>query len=328
MILPVIVLIFSRDRAMQLEAVLRSFFLHCQDCQQANFFVLYRATSPLHVRQYEVLKDAHPGVNFVEQGDFRRDVLRIVNPYPRGSLSKMFFSVLDFLTSTVVFLERRLWRIFQSILMRLRVNILGTLLPALPETGHILFLVDDNLFVGDFSLAGITQKLQQHPEALGFSLRLGRNITHCYPVDRPQFLPQFLSLGTGILKFDWGAAELDFAYPLEVSSSVYRVGDIFPIIAKQPFENPNELEYRLSIAAGAFAAKKPFLLCPERSYTFCNPANVVQTTSPNRVGLNAEYTGERLAELFGRGFRIRVNAYDGFIPRSCHQEVLLEFYTL
>ena len=52
-------LVFSRDRAMQLDATLRSFLLHCMDGDQAQITVLYQASSPLHARQYAELAEEH-----------------------------------------------------------------------------------------------------------------------------------------------------------------------------------------------------------------------------------------------------------------------------
>ena len=193
---------------------------------------------------------------------------------------------------------------------------------------HILFLVDDNLFVRDFSLGDFLAVLKDHPDALGLSLRLGRNTTYCYTMNQSQSLPQFEIVQHGILKFDWTTSELDFAYPLEVSSSVYRSEGLFSLIAIQPFNNPNELEYQLAISANYFKSKNPFLLCPESSYTFCNPLNLVQSFASNRSSSNTEYSSEHLATLFEQGYRIDVKAYDGFTPVSCHQEVPLEFYKL
>ncbi|MEW6405540.1 MAG: hypothetical protein AB1649_27420, partial [Chloroflexota bacterium] len=274
------------------------------------------------------LKAAYPEVDFIAQKDFRRDVLRIANPYSHAGFVEKIFNILNTLISLLIFSERLNLRVWQSILMRLRVYVLGELLPALPDESYILFLVDDNIFVRDFSLKDVVPLLRAQQDALGFSLRLGSNITHCYTSDQPQPLPRFVPVETGILKFDWTTSELDFGYPLEVSSSAYRAKDMFPIIAKQPFRNPNELEFQLAVSAKAFSRKMPFLLCPERSYTFCNPLNVVQNVTPNKAGASLEYSSQRLADLFDQGYRIKVEAYHGFIPQSCHQEVPLEFYRL
>ena len=313
---------------MQLDAVLRSFFLHCQDCEQDQVYILYRASAGQHARQYLALQKAYPKVKFVPQDDFRRDVLQIINPYARGSFDERRYLALNGTISSLLPLELFPSRILQSILYRLRSKILGNLFPALPQESHILFLVDDNIVVSDFSLRESLQLLRDHPNALGFSLRLGKNTTYCYAMDQAQRLPEYTPLEGGTLKFDWTTSELDFAYPLEVSSSVYRLKDILPLIVRQPFSNPNELEYQLAVSAGQFSQQMPFLLCPEKSLTFCNPLNLVQNFSPNRASDAMEYSSARLADLFDQGYRIRVEAYDGFIPQSCHQEVVLEFSRL
>jgi len=326
--MPVKALLFSRDRAMQLDAVLRSFFSHCQDCEPEHVHVLYHAAPGQHARQYQTLKAAYPEVNFTPQKDFRGDVLQLLDPYPAATFAGRIYRALNRLIAAIISFERLPLRYIRGILLRLRTRLLARLFPITADDSFVLFLVDDNIFVRDFSLADAARALGSRPRALGFSLRLGENTTYCYALDKAQARPEFTRLSGGLLKFKWPAAELDFAYPLEVSSSLYRTRDILPLIASRPFTNPNELEYQMAVSAGAFSEKMPFLLCPERSYTFCNPLNVVQNVTPNRAGASLEYTSQRLANLFDQGYRIRVEGYDGFIPQSCHQEVPLKFYPL
>jgi len=313
---------------MQLDAVPRSFFLRCQDCQQGRVYALYRASTAQHAQQYHILKETYPEVNFIEQTNFRRDVLRILDPFPLGSWSRRFYNILNQLIAAIIVLESVPVRLVRSVMLRLRVKILGSLLPESPDDHQIFFLVDDNIFTADFSLTKSVQALQENPAALGFSLRLGANIRYCYSLDQPQSLPEFVVLLNEILKFDWTTAELDFAYPLEVSSTIYRVKDILPILGMQPFRNPNELEYSMVVSAVKFVEQKPSLLCPKKSYTFCNPLNLVQNFAPNRAGDQIKYSSERLADLFDQGYRVNVATYHGFVPQSCHQEVPLKFYQL
>ena len=60
------ILVYSKDRAFQLDGCLQSFF-----CFSVNgdfeIFVLYKATSEKSQSQYEVLKGRYPSVNFVEE---------------------------------------------------------------------------------------------------------------------------------------------------------------------------------------------------------------------------------------------------------------------
>jgi len=129
-----------------------------------------------------------------------------------------------------------------------------------------------------------------------------------------------------MLKYSWVSAQHDFAYPLELSSSLYRMVDLRPILRPFHFTNPNTLEGLLAREANRFLRTRPALLCLERSVTFCNPLNKVQDGAPeNRAGAKVEYSPESLAALCQLGYRIDVAAYSGFTPVSCHQEMPLVF---
>ena len=94
-----IAVVFSKDRAMQLDCTLRSFMRHCKDIDTIAVKVLYTTSHASHEKQYQKIKAELPLVEFIRERDFKNDLLSL-------------------LTS--------------------------------PE--YILFLVDDNVFVNDFSL--------------------------------------------------------------------------------------------------------------------------------------------------------------------------------
>ena len=267
-------LIFSKDRALQLDATLSSFLLHCTDAKSMHIRVLYTTTPSLHTEQYIHLeKEYHeyPFIQFIREQDFRSDVLALLAPFE-----------------------------------------------------HILFLVDDNIFVHDFYLQNAIEILNIHGDTLACSLRLGKNTTYCYPLNASQRLPDFEQLQNGMLKFNWTKGENDFGYPLEVSSSVYRVDDIVPFIARFPYRNPNTLEAFMNENKPVFQEDKPFLLSYEQSVTFCAPVNIVQTMWPNRTSKNIDYHSDKLSELFAQGYRVDINYYSDFTPNACHQEVELK----
>lgn len=266
----IIGLIFSKNRAMQIQATIESFFMCCNDDVE-KMYVLYKASSPLHQRQYEHLQKKFGNISFQEEYDFKSQTLAIVS-----------------------------------------------------QSKYVLFLVDDNLFVQDFSISEIIASLEANKDAIGFSLRLGRNTNYCYPKNVSQSLPAFEMVGDGILKYDWTKAKYDFGYPLELCSSVYRLADILPILETSNYSNPNSLEEKMVCNTSKFVFTRNHLLCFERSVAFTNPINIVQDVTRNRVGSNGEYSSEKLAELFENGFRIEVGKYSGFLPKSCHQEVELK----
>ncbi|MEW6600678.1 MAG: glycosyltransferase [Nitrospirota bacterium] len=268
----IVALIFSRDRAMQLDGTLRSLVLHCSDITEVDIKVLYKTSGPNHMRQYERLREEHNFAEFIAEDDFRRQVLDLIRPYQ-----------------------------------------------------CVLFLVDDNIFVSGFSAGEMVEALKKNPDALGFSLRLGRNAGECYALNAKQGAPDFESVDAGVLKYRWEGADYDFGYPLEVSSSIYPVNYIKPLLEQVEFTNPNTLEARMAENTRIYSRLRPNLLCCETSVTFCAPVNKVQTVCDNRAGEEQCNSADALAERFNDGDRINVSSYDGFVPEGCHQEVPLHF---
>jgi hypothetical protein len=264
--------------------------LHVGDAASAQVAVLYRATSARHKSQYlELAERLGSRVRFLEEVDFRKQVIEIlVNPAP---------SVAD------PFLQ-----------------------PASGDSmDHCLFLVDDSIFVRSVLLDNVQSALRACPDALGFSLRLGRNTTQCYSLNRPQALPRFTMLGNGVLKFRWRGSEGDFGYPLEISSSVYGLGMVRDLIRGLQFSSPSSLESQMALWARRFPGRQTSLLCCEQSVAFCIPLNRVQDAYQNRSGEKPRFSAEGLADLFDRGMRIDVHSLAGFVPSACHQEVEPEF---
>jgi FkbM family methyltransferase len=141
-----------------------------------------------------------------------------------------------------------------------------------------------------------------------------------------QSQPAFLSLDENILKFDWTESSGYFAYPLEVSSSVYRTKDLINMLRETDFRNPNTLESEMAKNRNRYVPDKKYLLCYNKSAAFCNPANVVQDVfAENRRGNSKEYSSDNLANLFDEGFVIDVHKYNNLLPESCHKEVNYDF---
>ena len=276
----VCVLVFSKDRAMQLDAALGSFDRHVSvslDAQGVDRVVLYTTTSEMHASHYDTLQRQYRNWRFVRQGaSFQDDVRRIIKP-----------------------------------------------------SNHVLFAVDDAMFVRNFDLPAAIRVLDSTPGTIGVSLRLGRNITYCYPVDKtiPPVLLHTVETGplngVGMLIYPWPGEAYDFAYPMEVSSSLYRTADLQPVLDRASFAHPNALESAMDAYKGVLAAQYPSLLCFEQSVAFCAPMNMVQTVVKNRSATSQGYSAEALAQRFEAGERIDVAKFADFVPRGCHQEVEL-----
>ena len=271
----VVSVIFSYNRAFQLDATLRSFIFHCKDFRQIYVKIIYKAEG-IHKEQYESLVKEYrkfSNIQFVTEGNFKADVISLTTPFD-----------------------------------------------------HVLFLVDDNIFVESFNIADCINILNTENSAIGVSLRLGLNTNYCYSLNCDQKIPEYQNLNNLFLKFRWIHSEADFAYPLELSSSVYRVNDLLEILSQIQFENPNTFEAKLDASKQILAEKYPDLISYEYSRTFCAPINKVQTVAAaNRAGSNSEYSAEDLAKKYHGGLRFDIAVFIGFKPNGCHEEVDLHF---
>jgi len=254
--------VFSKDRAMQLDATLNSLYRHCKDADTMDVKVLVKASTPTYNKGYEQLVSDYPQVTWVVEKEFQTDLVNAVEDYE-----------------------------------------------------YVMFLTDDTVFVKDCTIESIPSMFNDNIGILGFSFRLGENITHCYMLDIEQEPTRYWGDGTG-----------DFGYPLELSSSIYRVFDMLPLLKEPIYNNPNTLEAWLDHSKGWFKETKPALSFYDVSVAFAIPMNRVQTTYPsNRSGTDPRYSVEHLQELFDKGVRVNVRALDNFVPTGVHQEIDVPF---
>jgi len=185
---------------------------------------------------------------------------------------------------------------------------------------YVMFLTDDTIFVRDFKLSDVRYELGFWKDSIGMSLRLGWNTVHSYMTDKAQDIPadQFC--------YPWGEYEGDFNYPLEISSSVYRLSDILPLLSRPAYNNPNTLEAYLDWCKKDFEKTRPCLCFYNFSRAFSNPLNKVQTVfTGNRSGFRDIYNTNNLTSLFLQGYSVNVEKMDNYTPSGVHEEVDYEF---
>jgi len=285
-----ICVIFSKNRAMQLDAAIKSLYSRCTDIEKLNIVVLYTtSTLPHYVtksglkvkdklvdrfdKQYLQLIEEYPDVKFIAENNFKEDLIRILMTCNQGC---------------------------------------------------VMFVVDDTIFIKDFSIKDIVSGLVDNIDSLGFSLRLGANTTYSYMSNRNQILPTF-NTNKNILNYSWVGQQGDFGYPLELSSSVYRISQLLIPLQVKDFNTPNTLESSMQSMNTFFQPSFPTLLCYKTSRAFSNPINIVQKKKTNRHGKNKLYTSETLAKKFDEGYRIDVSKYFNITPKAVHQEEELHF---
>lgn len=258
-------LVFSKNRAMQLLALLQTLEKCCAAFDKLSCSVLYKTTTEQHMKQYQKLQAAYPKVTFLKETEIEKDIHSYLN-----------------------------------------------------TCQFIMFLVDDCLFVNDFSTAEAVQKLQSDISLCGVSLRLGNNISYCYPFGCEQKRPAFIQ-EQNFLKYKWTEGEYDFGYPFDVSSSIYRSSDILKLIKGNKITGVNQFE-GLLYNRRAVLNCCPYLACYETSRAFCNPMNIT-ADNKNRHSNKEELSIQSLADKFDEGLRISSGLFKGFVPNGCHQEI-------
>ena len=258
--------IFSKNRAMQLDLLLRTLFFCCEDILKlSDINVLYLAEGD-HKESYEILKKDYPQVNFVEEKSFKEDLLSF-----------------------------------------------------LPHKTSILFLCDDSVATEKFSLEKVLEDLNSSEDNIGFSLRLGRNTTKCFPYgDANQNIPEMTLVHDNVYTYQWKPAELDYGYPFEISSSVFRMDAVLSMLDSMEYSNPNTLEASMVTNTDYFAIDKSLLLCFEKSVLFSNAINRVQTYNQNRAG---DVNVDDLLKYFMEGKRMDSSIFYHYENHGAHELV-------
>lgn len=191
---------------------------------------------------------------------------------------------------------------------------------------YTMFLVDDILFRDHFSLVTSKDKMKflSTPSVLNLSLRLDKNINHCYATNRSQRIPNMVK---GCV-WDWTMAEGDWGYPMSVDGNIFKTEVITPIVNSIGFNNPNEFEAALdSYAKFRLAAISPLMMCfDEKSKLLNVPANRVQNNVNNRV--ENSYSAEFLLEKFNEGYEIDFMSASAANNTSCHWPMEYKFRKL
>jgi len=192
------------------------------------------------------------------------------------------------------------------------------LLKILANKIYVLFVVDDCIFTRPFSIQECEDVLRLNHIAIGISLRLGVNTNYCYPINEKQNIPDFMSINGNKMIFNWQTSQYDFNYPLELSSSLYKIETIETILHKGKYNNPNELEWLFYNNLKMYQLK-PLLISFKESVAFCNPINKTRDNT-NRSGVNQDYSIDSLLTKFEKGGRISTKQFRNFITNSAHQE--------
>jgi hypothetical protein len=304
------IIVFSKDRAFQLEACLRSLLAQCQDVNEVPIRVLWTVSNSNHRQSYAILCILfayRPNIEFMEESSFRSDLMVVWGGVVRNSWRGHVVRRAAKLSGSWA---RKLIQPFMSLLVR----------PA----PVVLYVVDDSIFLRSFCFSECAKRLLAMEDALAFSLRLGRGLTRFYMGDRDQEVPKFTPVeeDSGIYQFRWADADGDFGYPLEISSSLLKSKLILSRLLRKDWRSPNTLEMTLAGMAGRYRKKHPLLLTFQDPRAVSVPLNIVQQDfTDNRHGGQKRYDADSLCGLFLKGIRADLSGLDQIKPASVHAEI-------
>lgn len=262
------VIVFSKDRAPQLDLLLRTYALHAQP-HPAPVCVQYSASTPLHEKAYQQVLAQHRSLiaHAIAENGFKPTLMQLLQRH---------------------------------------------------STRNVMFLVDDIVFIDDFSV-DLLSCWDTHSAI--FSLRLGANIVRSFNsgID-VQVQPGLKPIRVDhqqLLSWTWRHGVLDWNLPVSLDGNVLPTAELLPIIASQTIKGPNSLEQALGHYRFLFKFRPG--VCYPTSRLVNLPMNTVKTEQGFDFP-NFQVAPEHLAEQYLQGMRLCMDDYRGAQPDSCHME--------
>jgi hypothetical protein len=183
---------------------------------------------------------------------------------------------------------------------------------------HMGFLCDDDLFFGKW-----TMPTPLPDDVLCFSIRLGKNTTHCLNFNKEQAYNGEIS--GDYLVWCWMEGLWDFGYPMSIDGHVFRVSDISKLLENIEFNNPIEFEDSLtkSLLASPIRSERPKMMASLQSALVGVPDNKVNFNFPFP---NAGGSPEKLNQAFLEGKCIRPFSMDFNHIKGVHQIIPFVVY--
>jgi hypothetical protein len=126
----------------------------------------------------------------------------------------------------------------------------------------------------------------------------------------------------GVIKWEWKKHYYDANYSLSVDYHIFTTKDIYKLVNKITFENPNTLEANLQIFSNF---PKQIMAAFEQSVVVNTPINIVNEVYDNRQGEQFAVSVEELNKKYLNGEVIDLEKIDFSNIIGCHQELLLPF---
>jgi len=280
-------IVFSMDRALQLHALLGSYFEMVRN--PAPVTIIYKCSSAEHRAAYQEVFEEYSGhLNHIEEEDdndgFKAELLNVL---ARVDSEKVFFLVDDDLFVEPFDLAELLALDSRYVIPSLR---MGT------NLAHS-YTVDQAQ-----CLPQLFTDIELHDGGDSTEASHGKDS------------------GGGILYWQWKAGELDWGYPLSVDGHIFDTAEILALAETCQFSSPNTFEAALQEHTWLVSARRG--ACYRKSRLVNIPCNRVQEDFSNRHG--SVHQDELLA-LWQAGKRMDYRALYGVVNQSAHQELPITF---
>lgn len=169
------------------------------------------------------------------------------------------------------------------------------------DSPYIMFAVDD-ILVTDFVNLCYCSKALENEGALGFYLRLGKNISFCYMLNKETPVPKGEMVTSSVFRWKFKKGAGDWNYPHTVDMTIYRKSDVQAFLVNSDYANPNQLEHTWAKQAD----NSLYGLCFEFSKNINLPLNLVNLSTNRCEHL---FTPVDLLAKFNQGLKIDVDAF-------------------
>lgn len=183
---------------------------------------------------------------------------------------------------------------------------------------YILFAVDDIVVKEATDITECIKVLENY-DAYAFYLRLGKNLTACYSMQRNQPQPVFTEEEPDLFSWHFNKGYLDWCYPHTVDMTIYRKKDIEGSLRILSYHIPNRLEagWMWRSQTRNIIGKKG--LCYAASKIVNLPLNRVQHDYPMNPVMT-EFSPKDLLDQFLAGNKMDIDLLYKVENRSAHME--------
>ena len=265
------IVIFSYNRAMQLNTLIASVFEYFQ--YPFKITVLYNCSAQ-HCKGYEILRTRYPQIDFVKEERERKG-------YTIPEMSRLF--------NLKRYLKYDYIRAPKSDFRRKLISILST-----SQSKFVMFLTDDSVFIRPVKLNQMMlQRIADQPTDMQYSLRLGEHIN----------APKSYGKESDFMVWHYydAANDRDWRYNFSVDAHIYDRKYILSLAKEIIFNNPNSYESFTKIRICQRGQQR----CGVANLEPCIlsfPINMVQTVQDNE---SLSVSTEQLEKYFIEGYSLR-----------------------